>query len=158
MARLRLLGVSGNLGALVHGPKIDEALAGLDTAPLDYGIVPRAVYCQPQVASVGLTEAEAKEKELEVSCGKFPFAASGKAVATAETDGFVKIIADKNSGEIIGAHIIGSEATELIAELALGKSAELGVEDLHLAIHAHPTLSEAVMEAAADATGKATHI
>jgi dihydrolipoamide dehydrogenase len=144
--------------ASFEGIHVLRHMADREIEPIDYTLVPSCVYCQPQVASVGLTEAEAKEKELDISCGKFPFAASGKAVATAETDGFVKIIADKNSGEIIGAHIIGSEATELIAELALGKSAELGVEDLHLAIHAHPTLSEAVMEAAADATGKATHI
>ena len=127
-------------------------------APIDYSVVPSCVYCQPQVASMGLGEAEAEERELDFDCGKFPFSASGKAVASGETEGFVKILSCKESGEILGAHIIGAEATELITELVLGKSAELGVRDIHLAMHAHPTLSEAVMEAAADSTGEATHI
>jgi len=127
-------------------------------APIDYSLVPSCVYCQPQVASMGLSEAEAKEQELDYDCGKFPFSASGKAVAIGETDGFVKILSCRESGELLGAHIIGAEATELITELVLGKSAELAVRDIHMAMHAHPTLSEAVMEAAADATGEATHI
>ena len=126
--------------------------------PIDYDLVPSCVYCQPQVAAMGLSESEAREREIEFDCGKFPFTASGKAVATGDTEGFVKILSRKDDGEIIGAHIIGTEATELIAELVLGKSAELAVQDIQLAIHAHPTLSEAVMEAAADATGEATHI
>ena len=107
---------------------------------------------------MGLGEAEAEERELDFDCGKFPFSASGKAVASGETEGFVKILSCKESGEILGAHIIGAEATELITELVLGKSAELGVRDIHLAMHGQPTLSEAVMEAAADSTGEATHI
>ena len=149
--------------ALAHvasheGLHVLRHLADREIEPIDYSLVPSCVYCNPQVASIGLGEAEAREQGIEVDCGKFPFAANGKAVATAETDGFVKILTARESGEIIGAHIIGAEATELIAELALGKSAELGIEDLHQAIHAHPTLSEAVMEAAADARGKATHI
>jgi len=127
-------------------------------AAIDYSLVPSCVYCQPQVASMGLSETQAKEEGIEVDCGKFPFSASGKAVAIGETEGFVKILSRKDSGELVGAHIIGAEATVLITELVLGKSAELTVRDIHMTMHAHPTLSEAVMEAAADATDEATHI
>ena len=135
-----------------------ESMAGREPEQLDRDGIPSCIYCQPQVASVGLTEMRAREAGHDVSVGRFPFTASGKAVATGDTEGFVKILSRKDDGEIIGAHIIGTEATELIAELVLGKSAELAVQDIQLAIHAHPTLSEAVMEAAADATGEATHI
>ena len=119
---------------------------------------PGCTYCQPQVASIGLTEQAAKEKKLDYKVGKFPFVASGKAVASAESEGFVKIISDVKTGEIYGAHIIGSEATELIAEFGLAIDLEATVEDIHHTIHAHPTLSEAVMEAAAAVTGEAIHI
>jgi dihydrolipoamide dehydrogenase len=119
---------------------------------------PGCTYCQPQVASTGLTEQAAREKKLNYKVGKFPFAASGKAVASAESDGFVKVITDAQTGEIYGAHIIGSEATELIAEYGLAMELEATVEEVHKTIHAHPTLSEAVMEAAAAATGEAIHI
>ena len=119
---------------------------------------PGCTYCQPQVASTGLTERAAREKGFQIKVGKFPFTASGKAVASAETEGFVKVITDAKTGEIYGAHIIGSEATELIAEYGLAMELEATAEDIHRSIHAHPTLSEAVMEAAAAAVGEAIHI
>ncbi len=119
---------------------------------------PGCTYCQPQVASTGLTERAAKEKKLDYQVGKFPFTASGKAVAGASSEGFVKVITDKKTGEIYGAHIIGAEATELIAEYGLAIEMEATVEDVHKTIHAHPTLSEALMEAAAASMGEAIHI
>jgi dihydrolipoamide dehydrogenase len=119
---------------------------------------PGCTYCQPQVSSTGLTEKAAKEKKLDYKIGKFPFTASGKAVASAESEGFVKVISDAKTGEIYGAHIIGSEATELIAEYGLAVELEATIEEIHQTIHAHPTLSEAVMEAAASTTGEAIHI
>lgn len=119
---------------------------------------PGCTYCQPQVASTGLTEKAAKEKGLNYKVGKFPFTASGKAVASAESEGFVKVISDAKTGEIYGAHIIGAEATELIAEYGLAVHLEATVEEIHQTIHAHPTLSEAVMEAAAATSGEAIHI
>jgi dihydrolipoamide dehydrogenase len=119
---------------------------------------PGCTYCQPQVASTGLTERACKEKGLDYKIGKFPFTASGRAVASAESEGFVKVIADAKTGEIYGAHIIGSEATELIAEYGLAMELEATVEEIHQTIHAHPTLSEAVMEAAAATMGEAIHI
>jgi dihydrolipoamide dehydrogenase len=119
---------------------------------------PGCTYCQPQVASTGLTEKAAKEKKLDYRVGKFPFTASGKAVASAESEGFVKVISDAKTGEIYGAHIIGAEATELIAEYGLAIELEATIAEIHHTIHAHPTLSEAVMEAAAATTGEAIHI
>lgn len=119
---------------------------------------PGCTYCQPQVGSIGLTEQAAKEKNLDYMIGKFPFTASGKAVASDESEGFVKVIADAKTAEIYGAHIVGSEATELIAEYGLAIGMEATVEEIHHTIHAHPTLSEAVMEAAAATTGEAIHI
>jgi len=119
---------------------------------------PGCTYCQPQVASTGLTEKAAKGKGLSYKVGKFPFTASGKAVAAAESEGFVKVIADAKTGEIYGAHIIGAEATELIAEYGLAMDLEASVDEIHHTIHAHPTLSEANMEAAAAVTGEAIHI
>ncbi|PTY04704.1 dihydrolipoyl dehydrogenase [Opitutaceae bacterium EW11] len=119
---------------------------------------PGCTYCQPQVASTGLTEKAAKEKGLAYKVGKFPFTASGKAVASAESEGFVKVISDAKTGEIYGAHIIGAEATELIAEYGLARELEATVEEIHQTIHAHPTLSEAVMEASAATMGEAIHI
>src|SRR5476651_2271709 len=121
-------------------------------------IFPGCTYCQPQVASTGLTEKAAREKGLDIKIGKFPFTASGKAVASAETEGFVKVVTDAKTGEIYGAHIIGSEATELIAEYGLAMELEATVEEIHQTVHAHPTLSEAVMEAAAASLGEAIHI
>ncbi|MFT3780897.1 MAG: dihydrolipoyl dehydrogenase [Nibricoccus sp.] len=119
---------------------------------------PGCTYSQPQVASTGLTEKAAKEKKLDYKIGKFPFTASGKAVAGADSEGFVKVISDAKTGEIYGAHIIGAEATELIAEYGLAIHLEATVEEIHQTIHAHPTLGEALMEAAAATTGEAIHI
>ncbi len=126
--------------------------------PRRVGSFPGCTYCQPQVASTGLTEQAAKEKKLDYKVGKFPFTASGKAVAGGASEGFVKVITDAKTGEIYGAHIIGSEATELIAEYGLAIELEASVEEVHQTIHAHPTLSEALMEAAAASMGEAIHI
>ncbi len=135
-----------------------EAIHGNSPHPLDYTNIPGCTYCQPQVASVGMTEEAVKEKGLEYKVGKFPFRASGKAVAAGEADGMVKIIFGKKYGEILGAHIVGAEATEMIAEMGLAKSLEATAEDIHHTVHAHPTLAEAMMEAAANAEGQAIHI
>jgi len=121
-------------------------------------IFPGATYCQPQIASTGLTEKACKEKGLSYKVGKFPFTASGKAVAAGDSEGFVKVITDAKTGEVLGAHILGNEAPELIAEYVLAMNAELTTDDVHRAIHAHPTLSEALMEAAAATSGEAIHI
>ncbi len=135
-----------------------EAIAGKNPRPVDYNNVPGCTYCQPQVASVGLTERKAKELGHELKIGKFPFTASGKAIAAGHTDGFVKLIFDAKYGELLGAHIIGAEATELIAELAMARTFESTEHEIIKTIHAHPTLSEAVMEAAANAYGEAINI
>ncbi len=138
-----------------------EHIAGsLSTLPLrlDDDCIPRAVYCEPQVASFGLNEALAKGKNLDCSVGKFPFMGCGKAVATGKTRGFVKIIVDNATKEILGASIIGSNATEIIHELLLAKNSELVPEDISNLVHAHPTLAEAVMEAAKGVFGAPIHI
>ena len=138
-----------------------EAVEGMfDKAhkPKKVGIFPGCTYCHPQVASVGLTERAAKEKGLDFKIGKFPFQASGKAMAVGETEGYVKLIFGAKHGEILGAHIIGAEATELIAELGLAINMEATMEDIEATIHAHPTLSEAVHEATGAADGLAIHI
>lgn len=119
---------------------------------------PGCTYCQPQVASIGMTERDVKEKGIKHKVGKFPFTASGKAVAAMESEGFVKLIVSEPDGELLGAHITGAEATELIAEYALGMELEATWEEIHGTIHAHPTLSEALMEAAAATHGEAIHI
>ncbi|MBI5692510.1 MAG: dihydrolipoyl dehydrogenase [Verrucomicrobia bacterium] len=121
-------------------------------------IFPGCTYCQPQIASVGLTEKACKEKGLAYKVGKFPFTASGKAVAAGDAEGFVKVISDAKTGEIFGVHILGNEAPELIAEYVLAMNMEGTVDEVHRAIHAHPTLSEALMEAAAATSGEAIHI
>ena len=121
-------------------------------------IFPGATYCQPQIASTGITEKVAKEKGLNYKVGKFPFSASGKAVAAGDTEGFVKVISDAKTGEIYGVHILGNEAPELIAEYVLAMNTEASVDEVHQSIHAHPTLSEALMEAAAATSGEAIHI
>ena len=126
--------------------------------PHKYDAFPGCTYCQPQVASIGKTEKQCKEEGLDVKIGKFPFMASGKAVASNHPEGFVKVITDKKYGEVIGAHIVGSDATELIAEYALAMNLEATTDEIHHTIHAHPTLSEALMEAAAAVTGEAIHI
>jgi dihydrolipoamide dehydrogenase len=135
-----------------------EKIKGLTPPDIDYESIPGCTYCQPQVGSIGLTEQKAKEAGYEIKVGKFPFMASGKAFAVGEREGFVKIIFDSKYGEILGAHIIGAEATELIAEIGLAKSLEATGHSIIKTIHAHPTLSESIMEAAAQAYGEAIHI
>jgi dihydrolipoamide dehydrogenase len=144
--------------ASAEGIHCVERIKGINHPAVDYDNIPGCTYCQPQVASVGLTEAKAKEKGYEIKIGKFPFMASGKAFAIGEREGFVKIIFDAKYGEILGAHIIGSEATEMIAEVTLARSLEATGESLIKTVHAHPTLSESIMEAAANAYGEAIHI
>ena len=136
-----------------------QCVTGLftDHQPKKVGAFPGCTYCQPQVASVGLTEQACKEKELSYKVGKFPYQASGKAQAAGETEGFIKIIIGEPHGEILGAHIIGCEATELIAELGLAIESELTYEEIENTIHAHPTLSEMVHEAVGASEGKAIH-
>jgi dihydrolipoamide dehydrogenase len=126
--------------------------------PIPFDAFPGCTYCQPQVASIGITEEKAKEEGIEYKVGKFPFAASGKAVAVNHSEGFVKVIVGEKYGEILGAHIIGSDATELITEYGLAMNLEATVEEIHGTIHAHPTMSEALAEAAAAAHGEAIHI
>ena len=121
---------------------------------VNYGNIPNATYCHPEVASIGKTERELKEKNVPYKVGRFPFSASGRARTSGETDGFVKILSDPKYGEILGAHIIGAHATEIIHELAVARENEFTVEEVELAIHAHPTLSEAIAEAALDSLGK----
>jgi dihydrolipoamide dehydrogenase len=135
-----------------------ETIAGHPTISLDYRMMPRCTYCVPQVASFGYTEAQAKEAGYEVRVGRFPFQANGKALGMGEREGFVKIIADGRYGEILGAHMIGPEVTELLAELTLAQTAELTAEEIARNVHAHPTLSEVLMEAAHGVEGEAIHI
>jgi dihydrolipoamide dehydrogenase len=144
--------------AMAEGVVAAEAIAGKSPRPVDYGNVPSCTYCRPQVASIGLTEAKAREGGREVAIGKFPFTANGKAVALGETEGFVKVVADKKTGEILGVHIIGPEATEMIHEFAVGRTLEATVDEIMHTIHAHPTLSEAALEATLAALGQAIHI
>jgi dihydrolipoamide dehydrogenase len=144
--------------AMAEGVVAAEAIAGKSPRPVDYGNVPSCTYCRPQVASIGLTEAKAKEGGREVAVGKFPFTANGKAVALGDTEGFVKIVADGKTGEILGVHIIGPEATEIIHEFAVGRTLEATLEEMMHTIHAHPTLSEAALEATLAALGHAIHI
>ena len=144
--------------ASAEGVVAAEHIAGHHTPGMDYSNIPGCTYCQPQVASVGMTEKAARAAGYELKIGKFPFKASGKARAIGETDGFVKLVIDAKYGEILGAHIVGSEATEMIAELGLARSLEATGESVFRTIHAHPTLSEAVMEAAADAYGEALNM
>jgi dihydrolipoamide dehydrogenase len=120
--------------------------------------MPRAVYCQPQVASFGLTEKQAQDAGRRVRVGKFPFTASGKALALGETEGFAKVVVDEELGEILGAHLIGPEVTELLAELSMTRMLEGTTQELGWMVHSHPTLSEAVKEAALAARGEAIHI
>ena len=144
--------------ASAEGLHCIEGIAGKGAAPIDYGNIPGCTYCQPQVASVGLTEKKARELGYEVRVGKFPFSASGKAVASGHTEGFVKMVFDAKLGELLGTHIIGADATELIAEAALGRALETTEHEIIKTIHAHPTLSEALMEAAAVAYGESVNL
>ena len=140
-----------------EGMIVAEVIAGHHAQELDYTNVPGATYCHPEVASVGLTEAQCKEKKLDYKVGKFPFSANGRARTSGETEGFVKIIRGAKYGEILGAHICGAHATEMIHELVVARTNEYTVEEVDLAIHAHPTLSEAIAEAALDSLGRMIH-
>jgi dihydrolipoamide dehydrogenase len=144
--------------ASAEGIHCIEKIKGINNPSINYDNIPGCTYCQPQVASVGLTEEKAKEAGYEIKIGKFPFMASGKAFAVGEREGFVKLIFDAKYGEILGAHIIGSEATELIAEMGIAKALEATGHSIIKTVHAHPTLSESIMEAAANAYGEAIHI
>ncbi len=144
--------------ASAEGIRCVEGIAQVETEPLDYNSIPGCTYCQPQVASIGITEAKAKELGYETKIGRFPFTANGKAIATNEAVGFVKLIFDAKYGELLGAHIIGHGATEMIAELGVAKKLETTPYEIIRTVHAHPTLSEAVMEAAEDALGHAIDI
>jgi dihydrolipoamide dehydrogenase len=125
-----------------------ENIAGADTIELEYDMMPHATYCQPQVASFGYTEKQARDKGYDINVAKFPFQANGKAHGLGETVGFVKLISDKKYGEILGAHLIGPDVTELLPELTLARYAELTPEEIARNVHSHPTLSEALKEAA----------
>ena len=144
--------------AMAEGVVAAEAIAGRSPRPVDYDNVPSCTYCRPQVASIGLSEANAKANGREIAVGRFPFTANGKAVALGETEGFLKVVADKRTGEILGVHIVGPEATEMIHEFAVGRTLEATLEEIIHTIHAHPTLSEAALEATLAALGQAIHI
>jgi len=135
-----------------------EHIAGVGHHTVDYGNVPNCTYCHPEVASVGLTEEQAREQGLDIEVGKFPWAGNGRALAGGDSTGFVKVIRDKRYSEVVGAHIVGPHATELIAEFVMARHLESTVEEIDLAMHPHPTLSEAVAEGALGALGRALHI
>jgi len=140
-----------------EGMFVAEVLAGQKPHAIKYDNVPSVTYCHPEVASIGLSEDQCKERKLDYVAGKFPFSANGRARGTGETEGFVKILRDKKYGEILGAHIVGGHASEIIHELAVARENEYTVEEIELAIHAHPTMSEAVAEAALDSLGRVIH-
>jgi dihydrolipoamide dehydrogenase len=142
-AKLMLAHVAEAMGVIAA-----EHIAGHPTIELEYVMMPRATYCQPQVASFGYTEKQAREQGYEINVAKFPFMANGKAHGLGETAGFVKLISDKKYGEMLGAHLIGPDVTELLPELTLARYAELTPEEIARNVHAHPTLSEAIKEAA----------
>lgn len=135
-----------------------EKIAGHHIEALDYGNIPGCTYCSPEIASVGLTEAQAKEQGLDIRVGKFPFSASGKASAGGNTEGFVKVIFDAKYGEWLGCHMIGAGVTDMIAEAVLGRKLETTGHEVLKTVHPHPTMSEAVMEAVADAYDEVIHI
>ncbi len=135
-----------------------EYIAGLNPAPIDYHLLPRAIYCEPQVASFGMTEAQARNHGIEIQIGRFPFSASGKAIALGHTEGIIKLVIDPEIGEILGAHMIGPEVTELLAELSMTKLLEGTTTELGWLVHPHPTISETLKEAALDSNGEAIHI
>lgn len=157
------------IGDVVKGPALAhvasaegiicvEKIAGLHPEPLDYNNIPGCTYCQPEIASVGLTEAQAREKGIELLVGKFPFTASGKAKAAGASEGFVKVIFDKKYGELLGAHMIGANVTEMIAEIVVARKLETTGHQILKAVHPHPTMSEAIMEATAAAYGEVIHL
>jgi dihydrolipoamide dehydrogenase len=141
-----------------EGVVVAELIAGQKPHAIKYDNVPSVTYCHPEVASIGLTEDQCKEQKLDYVAGKFPFSANGRARGTGETEGFVKILRDKKYGEILGAHIVGAHASEMIHELAVARENEYTVEEVDLTIHAHPTMSEAVAEAALDSQGRVIHV
>jgi len=157
------------IGDIVHGPALAhvasaegiicvEKMAGLDAEPLDYKNIPGCTYTTPEIASCGLTEAAAKEAGYEIKVGKFPFTASGKASAAGAKDGFVKLVFDAKYGELLGAHMIGANVTEMIAEIVVARKLETTAHEIIKAVHPHPTMSEAIMEAAAAAYGEVIHL
>lgn len=157
------------IGDIVKGPALAhvasaegiicvEKIAGQDPEPLDYGNIPSCTYCSPEVASVGMTEKQAKEAGFEIKVGKFPFSASGKASAAGNKEGFIKLIFDAKYGEWLGAHMVGAGVTEMIAEAVAARKLETTGHEIIKTVHPHPTMSEAIMEAAAAAYGEVIHI
>ncbi|MBL7899479.1 MAG: dihydrolipoyl dehydrogenase, partial [Crocinitomicaceae bacterium] len=157
------------IGDIVKGPALAhvasaegiicvEKIAGMHVEPLDYGNIPGCTYCSPEVASVGMTEKAAKDAGYTLKIGKFPFSASGKASAAGANDGFIKLIFDAKYGELLGAHMIGMNVTEMIAEIVAIRKLETTGHELIKTVHPHPTLSEAIMEAAAAAYGEVIHL
>jgi len=157
------------IGDIVHGPALAhvasaegiicvEKMAGMDVEPLDYKNIPGCTYTNPEIASVGLTEAAAREAGYEIKVGKFPFTASGKASASGAKDGFVKLIFDAAYGELLGAHMIGANVTEMIAGIVVARKLETTAHEIIKSVHPHPTMSEAIMEAAAAAYGEVIHL
>ncbi|MBK9401500.1 MAG: dihydrolipoyl dehydrogenase [Bacteroidetes bacterium] len=157
------------IGDIVKGPALAhvasaegiccvEKIAGLHVEPINYGNIPGCTYCSPEIASVGMTEKAAKEAGYEIKVGKFPFTASGKAKAAGASEGFVKVIFDAKYGEWLGAHFIGMNVTEMIAEVVVARNLETTGHEIVKSIHPHPTMSEAIMEAAADAYGEVIHM
>ncbi|MVZ64982.1 dihydrolipoyl dehydrogenase [Sphingobacterium sp. DK4209] len=144
--------------ASAEGITCVEKIKGLHVDPIDYNNIPGCTYCSPEIASVGFTEKAAKEAGYEVKIGKFPFSASGKASAAGAKDGFVKVIFDAKYGEFLGAHLIGANVTEMIAEVVVARKLETTGHEVLKAVHPHPTMSEAIMEAVADAYGEVIHL
>ena len=145
--------------ASAEGVVAVETMAGAETYPLNYDQIPGCTYCHPEIGSIGLTEAKARERGHDVVVGRFPFSAIGKARVLNDTEGFVKIVSDKKYGEVLGVHVIGPSATELIAEAGAAMKLEATAQDLVRTVHAHPTLAEAIHEASeAAANGHAIHI
>ncbi|PIF05280.1 MAG: dihydrolipoyl dehydrogenase [Draconibacterium sp.] len=144
--------------ASAEGITCIEKIAGLNPEPINYGNIPGCTYTNPEVSSVGMTEAKAKEAGYEIKVGKFPYSASGKASAAGQKDGFVKLIFDAKYGELLGAHMIGGNVTEMVAELVVARKLEITGHELLKTIHPHPTMSEAIMEAAAAAYDEVIHI
>ncbi|MBS1646053.1 MAG: dihydrolipoyl dehydrogenase [Bacteroidetes bacterium] len=144
--------------ASAEGITCVEKIAGQHAEPVDYGNIPGCTYCQPEVASVGLTEKKAKEAGYTIKVGKFPFSASGKAKAAGAADGFIKLIFDAKYGELLGAHMIGANVTEMIAEIVVARKLETTGHEILKAVHPHPTMSEAIMEATAAAYGEVIHL
>ena len=144
--------------ASAQGVMAAETIAGVESQPLDYVTMPRATYCVPQIASFGLTEQQARDQGYAIKIGRFPFQASGKAAAIAETTGLVKLVIDERHGELLGAHLIGPEVTEMLGELSMARLLEGTTQELGWMVHSHPTLSEAIKEAALGADGQSIHI